>query len=193
MLIAAESLSRLALPGLGWQGPRSEAFSDPNVYNFLEELKSGKGRIFELSDISGHIVEFRQVHVSYAFLCLYVVFENPMLRLLHFSADQHGSRFIQQKLENCSAKGKPSVSKEVLPYSSKLMTDVFGNYVIQKFFEYGSLEQRKELGNQLTGQILPLSLQMYGCRVIQKAFEAIELEQKAQLIRELDGCYEMCA
>ncbi|KAJ8750858.1 hypothetical protein K2173_016039 [Erythroxylum novogranatense] len=150
----------------GWQGPRSEAFSDPNVYNFLEELKSGKGRRFELSDISGHIVEF--------------------------SADQHGSRFIQQKLENCSAEEKASVFKEVLPYSSKLMTDVFGNYVIQKFFEYGSPEQRKELGNQLTGQILPLSLQMYGCRVIQKALEAIELEQKAQLIRELDGHVMRC-
>ncbi|CAK7337522.1 unnamed protein product [Dovyalis caffra] len=132
----------------GWQGQRgSESFNDPKVYNFLEELKSGKGRRFELSDIVGHIVEFRQVLTD---------------------ADQHGSRFIQQKLENCSAEEKASVFKEVLPYASKLMTDVFGNYVIQKFFEYGSTEQRKELANQLTGQILHLSLQMYGCRVIQK-------------------------
>ncbi|XP_021910705.1 pumilio homolog 6, chloroplastic-like [Carica papaya] len=127
----------------GWQGQRGfESFSDPKICNFLEELKSGKGRRFELSDIAGHIVEF--------------------------SADQHGSRFIQQKLEICSFEEKESVFKEVLPHASKLMTDVFGNYVIQKFFEYGSSEQRKELANQLTGQILTLSLQMYGCRVIQK-------------------------
>lgn len=45
-----------------WQGQRGfESFDDPKIYNFLEELKSGKGRRFELSDIGGHIVEFRQV------------------------------------------------------------------------------------------------------------------------------------
>ncbi|KAG6705805.1 hypothetical protein I3843_07G191400 [Carya illinoinensis] len=151
----------------GWQGPRGfESFDDSKIYNFLEELKSGKGRRFELSDIVGHIVEF--------------------------SADQHGSRFIQQKLENCSVEEKVSVFKEVLPQASKLMTDVFGNYVIQKFFEYGSPEQRKELAYQLTGQVLPLSLQMYGCRVIQKALDVIDIEQKAHLVRELDGHVMRC-
>lgn len=48
------------------------------------------------------------------------------------SADQHGSRFIQQKLETCGVEDKALVFKEVLPRASKLMTDVFGNYVIQK-------------------------------------------------------------
>ncbi|KAL6343159.1 hypothetical protein AAG906_020948 [Vitis piasezkii] len=148
----------------GWQGQRG--YDDPKTHSFLEELKSGKGRRFELSDIAGHIVEF--------------------------SADQHGSRFIQQKLENCSVEEKASVFKEVLPHASKLMTDVFGNYVIQKFFEHGNPEQRKELASQLAGQILPLSLQMYGCRVIQKALDVIELEQKTLLVRELDGHVMRC-
>ncbi|KAF7806671.1 pumilio-like protein 6, chloroplastic isoform X1 [Senna tora] len=151
----------------GWQGQRAfDGTHDPKIDNFLEELKSGKGRRFELSDIIGHIVEF--------------------------SSDQHGSRFIQQKLESCGVEEKALVFKEVLPHASKLMTDVFGNYVIQKFFEYGSPEQRKELANQLTGQILPLSLQMYGCRVIQKALEVIDHGQKAQLVRELDGNVMRC-
>ncbi|KAF3962250.1 hypothetical protein CMV_013219 [Castanea mollissima] len=69
----------------------------------------------------------------------------------YYSVDQHGSRFIQQKLEYCSGEDKASVFKEVLPHASKLMTDVFGNYVIEKFFEHGSLEQRKELADQLAG------------------------------------------
>ncbi|KAL2970730.1 hypothetical protein AAZX31_15G155900 [Glycine max] len=151
----------------GWQGHRSfDSAHDPKMVNFLEDLKSGKGRRFELSDIIGHIVEF--------------------------SSDQHGSRFIQQKLESCSGEEKALVFKEVLPHASKLMTDVFGNYVIQKFFEYGSSEQRRELADRLVGQILPLSLQMYGCRVIQKALEVIELEQKAQLVHELDGNVMRC-
>ncbi|KAK4391953.1 Pumilio2 [Sesamum angolense] len=99
-------------------------------------------------------------------------------------ADQHGSRFIQQKLETCSVEEKASVFKEVIPYASKLMTDVFGNYVIQKLFEYGSTEERKDLANQLEGQILPLSLQMYG--------SCSPKEQKARLVRELDGHVMRC-
>ncbi|KAK7388122.1 hypothetical protein VNO78_22928 [Psophocarpus tetragonolobus] len=151
----------------GWQGQRTfDSGHDPKIAIFLEELKSGKGRRFELSDIIGHIVEF--------------------------STDQHGSRFIQQKLESCAVEEKDLVFKEVLPHTSKLMTDVFGNYVIQKFFEYGNPDQRKELANRLLGQILPLSLQMYGCRVIQKALEVIDLEQKAQLVHELDGNVMRC-
>ncbi|KAJ0738100.1 putative armadillo-like helical, pumilio domain-containing protein [Helianthus annuus] len=158
--------------GVGFQrsGTRSyggnQVFKDPKTYSFLEELKSGKGRRLELSDIFGHIVEF--------------------------CGDQHGSRFIQQKLEVCSNEDKESVFKEVLPNASRLITDVFGNYVIQKFFEYGSSEQRRELANQLDGQILTLSLQMYGCRVIQKALDVIEVEQKIKLVSELDGYVLKC-
>ncbi|KAL4030981.1 hypothetical protein IC575_009236 [Cucumis melo] len=151
----------------GWQGQRgSNSFDDSKRHSFLEELKSSNARKFELSDIAGRIVEF--------------------------SVDQHGSRFIQQKLEHCSPEEKASVFKEVLPHASKLITDVFGNYVIQKFFEHGAHEQRKELADQLAGQILPLSLQMYGCRVIQKALEVIELDQKTHLVRELDGHVMRC-
>ena len=50
------------------------------------------------------------------------------------------------------------------------MTDVFGNYVIQKFFEHGNQQQKKVLASQMKGRILELSMQMYGCRVVQKVF-----------------------
>ncbi|XP_039132168.1 pumilio homolog 5 isoform X2 [Dioscorea cayenensis subsp. rotundata] len=161
------SPGRNAANSAGWPGQRGrERVEDIKSPTFLEELKSSKGRRFELSEIAGRIVEF--------------------------SSDQHGSRFIQQKLETCSAEEKASVFEEVLPHASTLMTDVFGNYVIQKFFEHGSPEQRKQLANQLAGHVLPLSLQMYGCRVIQKALEVIELDQKTSLVLELDGHVMQC-
>lgn len=150
-----------------WQGLRGAGNSNaPPKHSILEELKTSNVRKFDLSDIAGRIVEF--------------------------SVDQHGSRFIQQKIEICSVEEKVSIFKEVLPQALKLTTDVFGNYVIQKFFEHGSPRQRKELVDQLAGQILPLSLQMYGCRVIQKALEVIEPDQKAQLVNELDGHVMRC-
>lgn len=110
------------------------------------------------------------------------------------SADQYGSRFIQQKLETASTEEKNMVYQEIMPQALALMTDVFGNYVIQKvciyrvflflffcdlfevhkicfwlqFFEHGLASQRRELAGKLFGHVLTLSLQMYGCRVIQK-------------------------
>ncbi|KAH6773279.1 hypothetical protein C2S52_003853 [Perilla frutescens var. hirtella] len=150
-----------------WQGQRgADGINDHRKHSFLEELKASSARRIDLSDIVGRIVEF--------------------------SVDQHGSRFIQQKLENCSVEEKELVFREVLPHASKLMTDVFGNYVIQKFFEHGTYEQRKELASQLSRQMLPLSLQMYGCRVIQKALEVIEVDQKTELVLELDGHVMRC-
>ena len=48
------------------------------------------------------------------------------------SADQYGSRFIQQKLETATIEEKNMVFEEIFPQALALMTDVFGNYVIQK-------------------------------------------------------------
>jgi len=45
------------------------------------------------------------------------------------------SRFIQQKLERATPAERQMVFGEILQAAYQLMTDVFGNYVIQKFFE----------------------------------------------------------
>ncbi|KAF7823717.1 pumilio-like protein 2-like [Senna tora] len=134
--------------------------------SLLEEFKSSKTKCFELSEISGHVVEF--------------------------SADQYGSRFIQQKLETATTEEKNMVYQEIMPHALVLMTDVFGNYVVQKFFEHGLAPQRRELANKLFGHVLTLSLQMYGCRVIQKAIEVVDLDQKIKMVQELDGNVMRC-
>jgi hypothetical protein len=51
---------------------------------------------------------------------------------LQCSMDQYGSRFIQQKLETATAEEKTNIFPEIIPHARILMTDVFGNYVIQK-------------------------------------------------------------
>uniref|UniRef100_A0A5B6ZQ56 PUM-HD domain-containing protein n=1 Tax=Davidia involucrata TaxID=16924 RepID=A0A5B6ZQ56_DAVIN len=134
--------------------------------SLLDEFKSNKTKCFELSEIAGHVVEF--------------------------SADQYGSRFIQQKLETATIEEKNMVFHEIMPQALTLMTDVFGNYVIQKFFEHGTASQIRELADQLTGHVLTLSLQMYGCRVIQKAIEVVDLDQQTRMVAELDGHIMRC-
>lgn len=88
--------------------------------------------------------------------------------VVEFSGDQHGSRFIQQKLETANSDEKEQVFREIRGDALQLMTDVFGNYVVQKLFEHGNQTQKKALANQMKGHILMLSNQMYGCRVVQK-------------------------
>ncbi|KAJ6315715.1 hypothetical protein OIU78_019060 [Salix suchowensis] len=112
--------------------------------------------------------------------------------VVEFSADQYGSRFIQQKLETATIDEKNVVYEEIMPQALPLMTDVFGNYVIQKFFEHGLPSQRRELAGNLFGHVLTLSLQMYGCRVIQKAIEVVDLDQKIKMVEELDGQVMRC-
>lgn len=58
-------------------------------------------------------------------------------------------RFIQQKLERASPAEKQMVFNEIIGAAYSLMTDVFGNYVIQKFFEYGTTEQKTTLAQKV--------------------------------------------
>ncbi len=81
---------------------------------------------------------------------------------------------------------------EILPEAIKLMTDVFGNYVVQKLFEYGNDYQRSTLAEQLLGQVLKLTKSMYGCRVVQKALEFINVEQQRLLVDELKDVVMEC-
>ncbi|KAI0093927.1 armadillo-type protein [Irpex rosettiformis] len=136
---------------------------DPSAYRspLLEEFRSDRVRNWELKDLYGHIVEF--------------------------SMDQHGSRFIQQRLETATDDERQAIFDEIMPqYALQLIQDVFGNYVIQKFLEYGTTLQKAVLVSCMQGHVLLLSLQMYGCRVVQKAVETLTPEQQSLLIRELE-------
>lgn len=66
-----------------------------------------------------------------------------------------------------------------------LMTDVFGNYVAQKMFEYGTTAQRTQMVERMEGQVLELSLHMYGCRVVQKALESVSDDEQVCLLCQL--------
>ncbi|KAF8654193.1 hypothetical protein AX16_003722 [Volvariella volvacea WC 439] len=142
-------------------GRRGEGDGHPLRSALLDEFRANKSRKWELRDIFGYIVEF--------------------------SGDQHGSRFIQQKLETASSEEKQIVFDEIVPNNAlQLITDVFGNYVIQKLFEHGTQVQKTVLANTMEGHVLTLSLQMYGCRVVQKAIEYILPEQQGSFVRELE-------
>ncbi|XP_028847757.1 pumilio homolog 1 isoform X4 [Denticeps clupeoides] len=176
----AEAKYRSTSSGSSLFSPSSQLFPSSRLrYGMSDVMPSGRSRLLEdfrnnrypnlqLREIAGHIMEFSQ--------------------------DQHGSRFIQLKLERASPSERQLVFSEILQAAYQLMVDVFGNYVIQKFFEFGSLEQKLALAERIRGHVLSLALQMYGCRVIQKALEFIPSEQQviSDMVRELDGHVLKC-
>ncbi|XP_077151696.1 pumilio homolog 1 isoform X14 [Ranitomeya variabilis] len=160
----AEAKYRSASSASSLFSPGSTLFPSSRLrYGMSDVMPSGRSRLLEdfrnnrypnlqLREIAGHIMEFSQ--------------------------DQHGSRFIQLKLERATPAERQLVFNEILQAAYQLMVDVFGNYVIQKFFEFGSLEQKLALAERIRGHVLSLALQMYGCRVIQKALEFIPPDQQ---------------
>ncbi|OUC41419.1 RNA binding repeat protein, Pumilio-family [Trichinella nativa] len=133
----------------------------------LEDFRNNRFPTLQLRDVTNHVVEFAQ--------------------------DQYGSRFIQQKLERANMQDRQMVFSEIIESAQMLMTDVFGNYVIQKFFEFGTVEQKNELARVLRPNVLALALQMYGCRVIQKCLEAVDHEQQVrEIVKELEGNILKC-
>jgi hypothetical protein len=85
--------------------------------------------------------------------------------MVEFCGDQHGSRFIQQRLEQGTEDDRALVLSEIEPNIFALMMDVFGNYVIQKLFEVCDQGQKAVLASKMEGNVVKLSLEMYGCRV----------------------------
>ena len=125
--------------------------------SLLENFRSNLLPMLGLNDLTGHVLEFAK--------------------------DQHGSRFIQQKLEMASKAEKDKIFDEIFPSILSLMTDVFGNYVIQKFVEHGSEKHQRKILMIVLPSVESLTVQMYGCRVIQKLLDAVSMEQRKLIFR----------
>merc|ERR1712194_611268 len=129
--------------------------------------------------------------------------------LSDFAKDQYGSRLIQLKLSQPStgiSTNGGGGNTNGLDYEAEkqqmylalkkkgvlfdLILDPFGNYVVQKFFEYCTMAQRRGLAQELVGNVLALSFHMQGCWVMQRALDFLEgpgNQEQLTLARELEG------
>lgn len=111
-------------------------------------------------------------------------------QVVSLSRDQDGSRLVQRLL--CNERNIAIVFAEIEPALTELMSDVFGNYVVQKLLEVSQGEMQNKILSLMKGRVLTLSLQTYGCRVVQKAFDCVPHEWKIDLALELDGSIPQC-
>jgi hypothetical protein len=111
--------------------------------------------------------------------------------------DQHGCRFLQRQLDlgREAAEGKASDStvltndiaatmifNEIYLKIIELMTDPFGNYLIQKLFENVSTDQRIILVKNASPDFIRIALDPHGTRALQKLVECISTEDESKLI-----------
>jgi hypothetical protein len=78
--------------------------------------------------------------------------------------DQHGCRFLQKKFEEGVFEDVQKIFLEIIDHVVELMTDPFGNYLIQKLLEVCDEVQRMEILYRVTGkgQLVTISLNMHG-------------------------------
>ena len=77
------------------------------------------------------------------------------------------------RLEPGSCAQATQILEELQPHALALMTDQFGNYVIQKLLDHGGEDVRAALGKELQGRVLELTVNTFGCRIVQKALEVL--------------------
>ncbi|KAJ0074936.1 hypothetical protein Patl1_35230 [Pistacia atlantica] len=184
---------------LGWQGQRGvNIFDDPKRHSFLEELKSSNAQKFELSDIVGHIVEFRlcsllteagaqqcedKVSVFKEVLphasklmtdVLYIKKRNPQ------GSDGIVRAILLIALEVIELDQKTQPVLELDGHVMRCVRDQNGNHVIQKCTESVPTEKIGFIISAFQGQVAMLSTHPYGCRVFQRVLEHCSNEQQGQ-------------
>ncbi|SEI34241.1 YALIA101S04e14092g1_1 [Yarrowia lipolytica] len=100
--------------------------------------------------------------------------------------DQQASIFLQQKLKGGSEDIRESIIDSVTKLCIPLVTNRFGNFLVQRSIEYASSHKRALLVKQMVGHMSDLSVDIFGCHVVQKALDFTDDEElKRQLVDDL--------
>ncbi|WBW73827.1 meiotic pumilio family RNA-binding protein Mpf1 [Schizosaccharomyces osmophilus] len=102
-----------------------------------------------------------------------------------FRNDQSASLYLQQKLKSDDQNMKHALIQCILPLSYTLMTNKFGNFLIQKCLEQCDERQLGEFAQQLKAHITELSTNAFGSHVVQKSFEIYPERFATSLIDQL--------
>ncbi|KAF9363605.1 hypothetical protein BGX34_003725 [Mortierella sp. NVP85] len=107
-------------------------------------------------------------------------------RILH-ATDQQASIHLQQKLKTSPPDQKIQIIDSILGggQAYSLMCNRFGNFLIQRCFEFGAPQQIESLAQAMRGNILTLACDSFGCHVVQKALDTVEEGCKARIVTEM--------
>ncbi|KAL6008148.1 hypothetical protein ACLOJK_033654 [Asimina triloba] len=99
--------------------------------------------------------------------------------------DQYGCRFLQKKFAEGSPEDVQKIFVEIIGHIVELMTDPFGNYLVQKLLEVCNEDQRMQILHAVTRReddIVNISCNMHGTRAIQKVIETIKTPEQISMV-----------
>ncbi|KAG5494305.1 hypothetical protein GH5_02316 [Leishmania sp. Ghana 2012 LV757] len=151
----------------GGNGPGSHRFvGSEKLRMFRHDVAEQKTSQWRLEDLSGYAVEFAK--------------------------DQEGSRFIQSAVDSASPESVDILFHEIFDAPLELVTDIFGNYVLQKLLDKGNAPQLIFAAERMCGHVVELTMQTYGCRVIQKCIEVMPPAGLEIILAELKDNVAKC-
>ena len=96
------------------------------------------------------------------------------VQIVGMAKEQHGCRYLQRLITGESAARAQIVVDEILPETGALMTDPFGNYLIQKVLDTCSTPQRGALLEAACAAgLCRIARDTHGTRSVQKLVEAV--------------------
>lgn len=99
--------------------------------------------------------------------------------------DQKASLYLQNKFKCSTSEQKQLIFESILLKAYELMTNRFGNFLVQRLLELGTTEQIQSLINTMKGHILELTCEPFGCHVVQKALDNVNESTRVNLVSEL--------
>lgn len=128
------------------------SFSTPRAGCFqLDSLRS-RGLSHETTDLKSTDLKYNSV-------------DEVTGRIYLMAKDQHGCRFLQKKLAEGTRKDFEKIFLEIVDYIVELMTDSFGNYLVQKLLEICNEAQQMQILRTITrksGELVRISCDMHG-------------------------------
>jgi hypothetical protein len=94
----------------------------------------------------------------------------------NLAKDQSGCRFLQKKIEEETNFALNCIYPVILENLLDTINDQFGNYLIQKFFEYISPKEIKQFLKLIETSFVAIGINQYGTRVIQKLIDFLPNE-----------------
>ncbi|EPS45207.1 hypothetical protein H072_783 [Dactylellina haptotyla CBS 200.50] len=150
-----------------WHKPTSTSPTQPlgaNLYGNSSESPNWK-RLME-----------RGVPCDWGYLVDRVVTQN----------DQGASVFLQHKLKDLDhPEHKIEIVNAIVEKALPLMTNRFGNFLVQRCFEYGEPYHVEAIMKLIKGRVVQLSMDAFGCHVIQRALDTVPEPFKVLMIQEL--------
>ncbi|XP_038724983.1 pumilio homolog 12-like isoform X2 [Tripterygium wilfordii] len=111
--------------------------------------------------------------------------EEMSCRIYHMAKDQSGCRFLQKKFSEGTPEDVGKIFLEIVEHIVELMTDPFGNYLVQKLLEVCGEDQHMKILQAITrkaGDLIRISCDMHGTRAVQKVIETLTTPEQFSMI-----------